>query len=146
VNFYFYYSLKSLSSFRDHFHFSRILSIVLKALIVPRSLEDSAVQMAFVNQQVPFSCLSCPFPVVMELVEADAHSVIFEKDDSLDGRVSIVIVETLCLNFVDKVSSFGEIFHFQVPSVYSGRRPNLYFHFPLSHHQSINVLAALIVA
>jgi hypothetical protein len=82
----------------------------------------------------------------MQLVKADAHSIISKKNDSSDCRVSIVIVETLCLNFVHKVSSFGEIFHFQLPSEIIARRIRFELNLPLTLHEFINMLIAFIVA
>ncbi len=81
----------------------------------------------------------------MQLVKTYAHSVISKKNDSSYCRVSIVIVETLCLNFVHKVSSFGEIFHFQLPSEIIAGRIRFELNLPLTLHELINVLTAFIV-
>jgi hypothetical protein len=81
----------------------------------------------------------------VQLVKTDAHSVISKKNDSFDCRVSIVIIETLCLNFVHKVSSFCEIFHFHIPIEIIVARLSSELNPPLTLHEFINMLTSLIV-
>ena len=102
--------------------------------------------MSFIDEKIPFSSLTCPFSVIMKLIEADTHGVVSEEDDSLDGRVAVLIVEALCLDFVDEIGSFGKVFHFHVPSVDSGGGSDLDLDFPLVLHELVDKLASLTVA
>ena len=72
----------------------------------------------------------------MKFIKADAHGLISEKDNSLDFRVTVLIVKTLCFDLVHEFGSFVQVFYFHVPFVESiWRGPAIDLDFPLGLHE-----------
>ncbi len=108
-------------------------------MIIPFSLKITTIHVPFIYQNIPFSSLSRPISVVVKFIKADTHRIISEKNDSLDCRVTVLVVKALCFDLVHEFGSFVQVFYFHLPFVGSiWRGPTIDLDSPLGLHKSLD--------